>query len=98
MSASTGVATFDRSDVLQPRDGAGNLLKQLSGSSVPPILAGAMTAMERIFRQSLGAFGQGITWFIFEAGAIRTCDKGMLIVPYADEDYTYELPLPGCPK
>jgi hypothetical protein len=48
-----------------------------------------MTAMEGIFRQSLGAFGQGIAWFIFEAGAIRTCDKGMLIVPYADE---------GCPK
>jgi hypothetical protein len=98
MSASTGVATFDRSDALQPRDGSGNLLKQLSGSSVPPVLAGAMTAMEGIFRQSLGAFGQGMTWFIFEAGAIQTCDKGMLIVPYAGEDYTYELPLPGCPK
>ncbi|SRR6266571_3445193 len=98
IARSTGVTTFDKTDTLQPGDGNGNPMKRLTGNNIPPTLAGAMAAMDGIFRQSLGAFGQGITWFVFDPGAIRPCGAGRLIIPYADENYTYELPLPGCPK
>ncbi len=98
ITGSTGAVTFEKTDTLQPKDGSGNLLKQMTEDGVPPTLSGAMATMDGILRQSLGAFGKGVTWFIFDAGTVRTCGKGMLIVPYADEDYTYEMPFPGCPQ
>lgn len=42
--------------------------------------------------------GQGTHWFVFEANNVHSCGVGGLAVPYDGELYTYQTPIPGCPK
>jgi hypothetical protein len=52
--------------------------------------------MEAMFRQSLGTFGQGMKVFVFDAAGVTSCKPGGLTVPFADETYTWQTPIPGC--
>ena len=48
-------------------------------------------------RQAAGAMGQGMAFFAYENGGVHACQKGGLSIPFNDEVYTYDTPVPGCP-
>jgi hypothetical protein len=92
-----GTISFDVIDALQAADGAGKPLRLLTGDDIPPAVNGTVSIMTSVFSQSLGAFGKGFHWFVFDAGAVHACGAGGLSIPFADEVYTYQTPIPGCP-
>ena len=52
-----------------------------------------------MFRQSLGAVGAGFRWFVFDGASVKSCTPGSgFSVQLANETYTYDTPIPGCPK
>jgi len=93
---SSGEASFDDIDTLEARDQSDKPLKFVSSDTLTPAAAGALTAMEAVIRQSLGAMGKAMKTFVFDAGAVRSCEKGGLSVLFAGETYTWETPFPGC--
>ena len=92
-----GTMSFDSIDTLEARDSTDQPLRLLPRSELPPITIGILSAVEAGFRQSIGRLGEGTKFFVFGAGAVHACEKGMLSVPYAGETYTWETPFPGCP-
>jgi hypothetical protein len=83
---------------LKISDQSGRQLSPLAASVTPPELAQAMGAVQGIARQSLGAIGQGMRFFTFDGSTIHSCMPGKLTVPFGGETYTYDTPIPGCPK
>lgn len=96
--APTGTISFAATDTLGANDGNGRALKFLSTNDIPPAITGLLTGLQAALGQSLGAMGQGFRWFVFEAGGVHACAPGGLSIPFAGETYTYETPIPGCPK
>jgi hypothetical protein len=95
--ATTGTISFDTVDTLQASDSGGKPLRLLSGDDIPPAINGTVSTMTSVFSQSLGAFGRGFHWFVFDAGSVHACSSGGLSIPFADEVYVYQTPIPGCP-
>ena len=69
-----------------------------SGSTDPAAVTQAINTLQALARQSLGPLGTGVRWFAFEGSMIHSCTPGKLSVPFAGETYTYDTPIPGCPK
>lgn len=92
-----GAMTFDDIAGVQASDGGGNALVLLSGDSIPPMAQAMLVGLQGVFQKSFGALGQGFRWFVFEAGAVHSCESGTLSIAYDGETYTYETPIPGCP-
>lgn len=92
-----GNLVFDYIDKLEAKDGNGKPLKLLAGADLPLDATQAVTAMGGVMKQTLGALGQGMSFFVFEKGSMQACGKGQLVIPYAGETYTYDTPIPGCP-
>jgi len=93
-----GIISFEEIETPQAEDGNSKPLALLTGDKIPPAIAGMMVALEGSLRQALGLAGQGINWFAFDGGAVHSCEKGRLSIPFAGETYTYETPIPGCPQ
>ncbi len=96
--APNGAMTFPVIDALGANDANGRALKFLAANDIPPAVTGLLAASQAALGQSLGAMGQGFRWFVFEAGGVHACAPGGLSIPFAGETYTYETPIPGCPK
>jgi hypothetical protein len=95
---STGALfSFDDIPSLDAKSGSASL-KSLSGDAIPPTVAGLLTTLEASLGQALGPTGKGIHWFVYDAGPLKACDKGDLTVPLADQTYSWDTPIPGCPK
>ena len=77
-------------------DGSGKPLKLLTGDNLPPSVQGMVVALQGTLRQGIGAMGEGMQFFTFEAGNVRACQKGGLSVVYDKEKYTWDTPIPGC--
>lgn len=94
-----GKFDFDPQLGLTAKDSQGTALKALSGDEIPLGVQAAVVAFGGVMKQSFGAMGQGMQFFVFEASdSLRACGtKGRLIVPFAGTDYTYDTPIPGCP-
>ena len=92
-----GAMTFDPIDTFQAQDGDKKPLALLEGDNIPPDVAGSISFLGAMMRQSIGAMGQGMHFFVFNAGDVRACTKGQLAIPFAGETYTYDTPIPGCP-
>ena len=94
-----GKVDFDSQLSLTAKDSQGSALKSISGDQVPPTVQAAVVAFGGVMKQSLGAMGQGMQFFVFEAGDnLRACgSKGRLTASFAGTDYTYDTPIPGCP-
>lgn len=92
-----GAVSFDTTDTLQALDADKKPLTLLEGDKIPPMVAGSVSLLGAMMRQSIGAMGQGMRFFVFDAGDVHACGKGQLAVPYAGETYTYDTPIPGCP-
>jgi hypothetical protein len=78
-------------------DAARTPLKLLSGDAIPPAVAGMVTTVESVMRQTIGAMGKDMVFFVFKGGDVHACQKGELAVPFGGEVYTYKTPIPGCP-
>lgn len=94
----TGTISFDTVQTLQASGGDAKPLRLLSGDDIPPTVNGTVSTMTSVFSQSLGAFGKGFHWFVFDAGSVHACTDGVLSVPFAGEVYTFQTPIPGCAK
>jgi hypothetical protein len=87
---------FDNIDTLEVRDKSGNALTPVEQDALPPADIGLLATFEAGYRQGLGPRGKGTKFFVFDAGAVRACEKGGISVPYDGETYTWETPFPGC--
>ena len=93
-----GSVSFIPIDTLTANDSSGKPLRHLTPNDVPPALTGLLAGLQAALAQSIGAMGQGMHWFVFDGGGIHACGSGGLAIPYQGETYTYETPIPGCPK
>jgi len=92
-----GIA-FDDIKTLEARDESGNLLTPVSENELPVASLGLLAGYEAGYRRGFGPRGNGMKFFLFDAGTIRACDKGRISVPFDGETYTWETPFPGCPQ
>jgi hypothetical protein len=92
-----GNFTFDQPRTLEARGAQDEPLQSLDMNTMPPAVVGTLAALKSTFSRSLGAFGQGMQWFVFDSGSVHSCLKGGMAVLFADEKYTYVTPVPGCP-
>jgi hypothetical protein len=91
-----GTVNFDEAATLDVKNANGKSLTLLEGDRVPPAVAGMVTAMSGVMRQSIGAMGQGMHFLVYDNGGTHACQKGQLSVAYQGETYTYNTPIPGC--
>jgi hypothetical protein len=94
--SSTATMSFDPVESLHPTSGDGKPLKFLTADDIPPTVNGMVATMTSALSQSLGFFGKGFHWFVFEGGSVHACQPGGLMVPLAGVIYTYKTPIPGC--
>lgn len=87
---------FDDIKTLEARDESGKALTPVPRDALPPASIGLLATFEAGYRQGLGPRGNGIRFFVFDAGAVRACERGGISVPFDDETYTWETPFPGC--
>ena len=92
-----GTASFDEIDEVRAVDGDGNALVLLTGDNIPPATQSSLTTMQGVLKKMIGPMGEGTRWLVFDAGAVRSCEKGRLSISYDGETYTYDTPIPGCP-
>jgi len=76
----------------------GQPLHLLTAADTPPSVAGFLTIMQTGMTRAAGQIGAGLHWFAFDAGSFRACGSGELAIPYSGEVYTFDAPIPGCPK
>ena len=92
-----GPVTWDDVQGVQLSDGNGQPLKEVQTDAIPPMLVGLIAASDATMRQN--SLGKGkVAWSVWEAGSIAACQKGRLVVNYDGEAYSFDTPLPGCPK
>jgi hypothetical protein len=88
---------FDEIDQLAAKDQDQRALTLVSKENLPPATVAILSGVEAMLRQMAGAMGKGTKVFVFDAGALSSCKKGELIIPFAGETYTWATPMPGCP-
>jgi len=88
--------SFDDIKTLEVRDESGRPLTTVPRDALPPASIGILTNFEAGYRQGLGPRGNGIRFLLFDAGAVRACEKGGISVTFDGETYTWETPFPGC--
>jgi hypothetical protein len=93
-----GTVSFDDASSVQVTDDKGQQLALLSNEAVPPTITGALATLQAALSQSAGPLGRGIRWFVYKGGSVHSCEKGRMSVELAGETYTYDTPIPGCPK
>jgi len=94
----SGTLSTEYIDELEVRDSSGTPLAPVARDAMPPVLIGTLTSIETSVRQSAGRLAQGYKFFVFDAGKVRACENGRIVVPLAGETYTWETPFPGCSK
>ena len=88
--------TFDDVKILEARDESGNLLTPVPERELPVASLELLAGYEAGYRRGFGPRGNGMKFFLFDAGTIRACEKGGISVPFDGETYTWERPFPGC--
>ena len=97
-TSTAGQMSFDPIADLRITDATSRSLPPLAANAMPPDLAQTIAGLQMLARQSLGPMGQGIRFFVFDGSTIHTCSPGKMSVPFEGETYTYDTPIPGCPK
>ncbi len=92
----TGTFVFDDVTDLHPTDQDGKPLTAVPRDLLPPTTTGLLAAVEAMYRQSIGNMGTRMKMFVFEAGNVDSCKKGELSLPFANDTYTWQTPVPGC--
>jgi hypothetical protein len=97
-TGANGASTFEAVDNLTITDSTSRPLSPLAANAIPAAAASSLAPMQTQLRQTLGAMGQGLRWFVFDGSTIHSCAAGKVSVPFQGETYTYDTPIPGCPK
>jgi len=92
----SGTISFENVDALTARNQSGKPLTLVARDSLPPTNVAMLSALESFMRQTLGAMGNGMKMFVFDAGDVGSCKRGQLSVLFANETYTWDTPFPGC--
>jgi hypothetical protein len=95
-SSAAGVVSTDDIEALQAVDGSDMPLTLVPRGDLPPTAGEILSTLEGAFRQSIGRLGNGTKFFVFDAGAVRACEKGKVSIPFNGETYSWETPFPGC--
>lgn len=94
-----GTVTFKKVADFQPVDHAGKPFKRLEQGKMPPMTEATVAGLTAIMRQTIGKMGENLQVFVFDADKrLAPCTKGGLFVPIDGETYSFETPIPGCPK
>ena len=96
LQSATGIVSFEPVDAVQAMNKSGKQLAPVQRDSLPPTNVGMLSALESMFRQTLGPMGNGMKVFVFDAGDVGSCYPGQLSVKLVDETYTWDTPFPGC--
>jgi hypothetical protein len=88
--------SFDDIKLLEALDESGKALAPVPEGALAPASIGLLATFEAAYRQGLGPRGKGTKFFLFDAGAVRACEKGEISVAFDGETYTWETPFPGC--
>ncbi len=96
LDKATGTMSFQEISGLEAHDQNGHALVPIEKDQLPPTTIGAVTALEAMFRQSLGNMGKGTRLFVFDADRVDSCGNGRLSVSMAHETYTWDTPFPSC--
>jgi hypothetical protein len=88
LEKATAKVTFLDIAAMEAKDHDGRLLAPVKRDDLPRTIAGMIVTTEAFFRQSPGAFRNGLKMFVFEADAVDSCKNGQLFVPFAGETYT----------
>ncbi|MBT3306657.1 MAG: hypothetical protein HN377_09260 [Alphaproteobacteria bacterium] len=91
-----GQMKFRKVSRLNLKSLGGETKQPLDKANLPPVVAGTLITLQRVFAQSLGALGRGANWFIFDGKWNPSCGKGGFVVPYLGVNYDYLTPIPGC--
>jgi hypothetical protein len=78
LQSATGTMSFENVDALPAMDQSGKSLTPVARDSLPPTNAGMLTALESSSQQTLGAMGNGMKMFVFDAGDVGSCKRGQL--------------------
>jgi hypothetical protein len=92
----TGAVSFKDGEEISLKDQAGKPLTPVARETLPPTNIAMITAMEAVFKQSLGQMGAGMKAYLFNAAGADACKKGQLAAQFAGETYTWDTPFPGC--
>lgn len=68
----------------------------INTDQLEPAVAGAIASIQSVFSRALGPMGRGIKWYVFDGAGIDSCGSGTFYVNFANERYSYDLPIPGC--
>jgi hypothetical protein len=96
LDRTTATYSFDDISTLEAKDQTGKPLMRVARNDLPPTMTGILAILEAMFRKSLGAMGEGMKVFVFDASGVNSCGPGGLAVSLAGETYTWQTPIPGC--
>jgi hypothetical protein len=92
-----GGTSWDEVQGVAVTDSDGVALKEVPPDAVPPTLVGLFAQVDAMMRQSSQGKAKS-HWGVYEAGNAHACAKGKLSLTYDGETYSWDTPLPGCPK
>ena len=93
-----GSPSFRKIQPISIEPNKGTLRDSIDESVLPAGIAGGLKSIQVFFQQTLGPLGRGMHWFVFDSTDLPSCGEGGFIVPYDGVRYSYETPLPGCPR
>lgn len=91
-------STYGMLEAPHPVGADGKPLVELADDDVPAGVAAMIAAMGTVMRKNMGVAGQNLKFYAYQSGDVRACEKGRFSIAYAGETYTYDTPIPGCPK
>jgi hypothetical protein len=92
-----GVTSWDDVQGVTVTDGNNQPLKEVPAADMPPMLVGFTASADAVVRQNTQGKAKN-HWAIYEAGSLKACEKGKLLVTYDGETYSFDTPIPGCEK
>jgi hypothetical protein len=76
----------------------GKPLKLVKEEDQPPGVVTILAGFKSVLVRAIGPMGKGMKLFVYEPGPIGACKPGKVSIPLNGEVYTYDTPIPGCPK
>jgi len=94
-----GGLTFDPVPALQIADQASHSYSPMPENMLPADVGQALTTVQNLARQTpVAPLAQGMHWFVYQADTIHSCAPGRMSIALGGETYTFDTPIPGCPK
>jgi hypothetical protein len=76
----------------------GKALKLVKEEDHPPGVVAVLAGLKSVMVKAIGPMGKGMKLLVYETGTVNACKPGKVSIPFGGEVYTYDTPIPGCPK